>query len=69
VRLKLSNKDLIVIAGIVVAAIIIITTVAMDSPLPQQKGSAELPSLIKLSKPLVILKKISPTLFENHPSW
>jgi len=69
VRLKLSNKDLIVIAGIVVAAIIVITTVAMDSPLPQRKGNAELPSLIKLSKPLVILKKISLTLFENYPSW
>lgn len=56
-RVKLSDRDLILIAGIVVAVIILITTLAIDSTLPQAESNAELPSLIKYSKPLTAIRK------------
>jgi len=57
-RVKLSDRDLILIAGIVVAVIIVITTLVIDTTLPQSEGNAELPSLINYSKPLTTIRKL-----------
>jgi hypothetical protein len=58
-RVKLSDRDLILIAGIAVAVIIVITVMTMDLALPQTESNAKLPLLMKFSEPWVMLKKIS----------
>lgn len=59
VRLKLTDRDLVLIAGIVVAAIIALTTFIMDTQLPQGDAKSNLPSLMKSTpSPTVLINKI-----------
>jgi hypothetical protein len=59
VRLKLTDKDLILLAGIVVAVIIALTTLIMDTHLPQGESKRNSPSLIKSApSPTVLINKL-----------
>jgi hypothetical protein len=66
VRLKLTDRDLILIAGIVVAAIIALTTLIMDAQFPQGDVKSNLPSLMKTTpSPTVLINKIGQRLFQR----
>jgi len=65
VRIKLTHKDLILIAGIVVAAIIALTTLIMDSSLPQGEVRP-FPSLMKSTpSPQVLINKLGHSIFRR----
>jgi hypothetical protein len=55
VRLKLTDKDLILLAGIVVAVIIALTTLIMDTHLPQGESKRNSPSLMKTAPSSTVL--------------
>jgi len=66
VRLKLTDRDLVLIAGIVVAAIIALTTLIMDTQFPQGNVKSNLPSLMKSTpSPTVLINKIGQRLFQR----
>lgn len=58
VRIKLSDKDLVLIAGIAVAVIIALTTFLVDSNQPQKESMEQAKPTINLSSPLVLINKI-----------
>lgn len=58
VRIKLSDKDLVLIAGIVVAVIIALTTFLLDSGLHQQENIQQAKPKINLPSPAVLINKI-----------
>jgi len=66
VRLKLTDRDLILIAGIVVAAIIALTTLIMDAQLSQGDVKSNLPSLMKSTpSPTVLINKLGQNIFQR----
>jgi hypothetical protein len=58
VRIKLSDKDLVLIAGIVVAVIIALTKM-LDSRLPQKENAEQAKPKVNLPSPTVLMNKIS----------
>ncbi len=58
VRIKLSDKDLVLIAGIVVAVIIALTTFLLDAGLPQKESMQQAKPKINLPSPAVLINKI-----------
>jgi preprotein translocase subunit Sec61beta len=58
VRIKLSDKDLVLIAGIVVAMIIALTKM-LDSRLPQKENAEQAKPKVNLPSPTVLMNKIS----------
>ena len=65
-RLKLTDRDLILIAGIVVAAIIALTTLIMDAQLPQGESKRNSPALIKSApSPTVLINKLGQNIFQR----
>jgi CDP-diglyceride synthetase len=59
VRLKLTHKDFLLLAGIVVAVIIALTTMIVESNLTQGEVHLQLPSLINSApSPTVIIQKL-----------
>lgn len=66
VRLKLTHKDFILLAGIVVAVIIALTTLIMESNLTQGEVNLKLPSLINSApSPTVIIQKLGQSFFNR----
>jgi hypothetical protein len=57
VRIKLSDKDLVLIAGIVVAMIIALTKM-LDSSLPQKENTEQAKPKVNLPSPAVLINKI-----------
>jgi preprotein translocase subunit Sec61beta len=57
VRIKLSDKDLVLIAGIVVAMIIALTKM-LDSRLPQKENAEQAKPKVNLPSPTVLINKI-----------
>jgi hypothetical protein len=58
VRIKLSDKDLLLIVGIVVAMIIALTTFLFDSNLPQKENAEQAKPKVNLPSPTVLINKI-----------
>ncbi len=58
VRIKLSDKDLVLIAGIVVAAIIALTSIWFDSKVPQKESKEQAKPTVKLPSASVLIDKI-----------
>lgn len=66
VRLKLTYKDFILLAGIVVAVIIALTTLIVESNLTQGEVDLKLPSLINSApSPTVIIQKLGQSFFNR----
>jgi len=66
VRLKLTHKDFILLAGIVVAVIIAIATLIVESSLTQGEVNLNLPSLINSApSPTVIIQKLGQSFFNR----
>jgi hypothetical protein len=66
VRIKLTHKDLIIVAGIVVAVIIALTTLILDSGLTQAEVKSNLPALIKSTpSPTVLIQKLGQSFFSR----
>jgi preprotein translocase subunit Sec61beta len=57
VRIKLFDKDLVLIAGIVVAVIIALTKM-LDSRLPQKENAEQAKPKVNLPSPTVLINKI-----------
>lgn len=58
VRIKLSDKDLVLIAGIVVAAIIALTTIWLDSNVPKNENREQGKPTVTLPSASVLFNKI-----------
>jgi len=66
VRLKLTYKDFLLLAGIVVAIIIALTTLIVESNLTQGEVDLKLPSLINSApSPTVIIQKLGQSFFNR----
>jgi len=66
VRLKLTHKDFLLLAGIVVAVIIALTTLIMEFNLTQGEVNLKLPSVINSApSPTVIIQKIGHGVFNR----
>jgi len=66
VRIKLNYKDLIILAGILVAAIITVTFLIVDSGLTEADVRSNLPALIKSSpSPTVLIQKLGQSFFNR----
>lgn len=66
VRLKLNHKDFLLLAGIVVAIIIAVTTLIVESNLTQGEVDLKLPSLINSApSPTVIIQKLGQSFFNR----
>lgn len=66
VRLKLTHKDFLLLAGIVVAVIIALTTLIMESNLTQGDVNMSLPSLINaVPSPTVLIQKLGQSFFNR----
>ena len=66
VRLKLTHKDFLLLAGIVVAVIIALTTLIVESNLTQGEVNLKLPSLINAApSPTVIIQKLGQSFFNR----
>ncbi len=64
VRMKLTHKDLILVAGIVVAIIIALTTWIVDSNLSFGNVEHNMPGLVKSPSPAVLINKVGNALFK-----
>jgi hypothetical protein len=66
VKIKLTHRDLVILAGIVVALIIALTTVFMEFELSKTEVTNSIPSLIKSTPaPKVLVKKLGQSLFNR----
>jgi hypothetical protein len=63
VRLKLTHRDLILIAGIAVAIIIALTTLVLDSIPAKGEANQEPQSQISFPSPTVLINKVGQNFF------
>jgi hypothetical protein len=62
---KITHKDLLLVAGIVVALIISFTTIYKETASMQNEAKQDFPALIKTPTPLIVINKLGRSLFRQ----
>jgi hypothetical protein len=65
VQIKITHKDLLLVAGIVVALIIAFTTIYKETASIQNEAKQDFPALIKTPTPLVLINKLGRSLLRQ----